>query len=106
MDSTTPLRNLSQDFSKLYNNPENADVKFVVGPAVLATSFYGHTLILSCRSTYFDKAFSPEWKDTIRLVDSGSDKGKMLFEKPNADPEVFASLLKFVYTGIVDIVQH
>lgn len=102
IDNSAPLLGLSKDFSKLYNNPQDANVLFKVGLDKTAT-FYGHTLILQCRSTYFQKALSEEWKEHQTTTDDGK---YIVFEKPNISKDVFALLLRFLYTGVVDLIEQ
>ncbi|RUO96515.1 hypothetical protein BC936DRAFT_141900, partial [Jimgerdemannia flammicorona] len=98
----SPLIHLSKDFSKLYNNPQDANILFKVGPDKAAV-FYGHTLILQCRSAYFEKALSDEWKERQTTTDDGK---YTVFEKPNISKDVFALLLRFIYTGVVDLIEQ
>jgi hypothetical protein len=91
----TPLVRLSRDFSKLYNNPTQADI--VIRTATPdQTTFYAHSLILQCRSAYFDSALSDQ-SDKLR-----DEHGLIVFELPNINQYAFAMLLRYFYSGTVD----
>ncbi|KAL1918237.1 uncharacterized protein VTP21DRAFT_3503 [Calcarisporiella thermophila] len=100
-ESNRCLRGLAHDLSQLWNNPQDADVEFIVGGKNAGVqgdeicTFYAHRVILRCRSDYFNKAFSREW--------GRDNNGKLVFEKPNISPEAFSLVLRFIYTGWVDL---
>lgn len=96
---STPLDRLSRDFSKLYNNPAQADI--VIRTAVPdQTTFYAHSLILQCRSAYFDSALSDR---SNKLRD---EHGLIVFELNNINHLAFAMLLRYFYSGTVDWVTE
>ncbi|RGB35299.1 hypothetical protein C1646_814818 [Rhizophagus diaphanus] len=57
--------------------------------------FHAHSIILRCRSEYFNKIFSDE---NIEKRD-----GKYIIKKPNISPQAFDIILKYFYTGQIDI---
>ncbi len=54
---------LYQDFLNLLENSENYDVKIKVGKAPNVKEFDAHSIILSARSTYFQKEFLKYWSN-------------------------------------------
>jgi hypothetical protein len=57
--------------------------------------FFAHSLILSARSSYFKIALSKEWPK--------KENGIIIFKKPNISPEIMELILKFLYTGLVNL---
>ncbi|GBC02009.1 hypothetical protein RclHR1_04410002 [Rhizophagus clarus] len=53
--------------------------------------FHAHSIILRCRSEYFNKIFSS--KDIEKI------NGKYMIKKPNISPKAFDVILKYLYTG-------
>ncbi|GAB5592518.1 hypothetical protein Unana1_07418 [Umbelopsis nana] len=92
---SSPLVNLSRDFSKLYNNPNQADIVIYTGTPD-PTPFYAHSLILQCRSVYFDMALS----DTANL--KRNEDGLISFDLPYVNQHAFSMLLRYFYSGTVD----
>ena len=66
---------LYQDFLNLLENSDDYNVKFEVGKEPNIKEFEAHSIILSSRSTYFQKAFSTYW--------SKEEKEVLVFKKPN-----------------------
>ena len=79
-------QNLSNDLSNLLRDTNNCDVKIIVGKEPNIKEFKAHSLILSSRSIYFKKAFSPQW--------ARKEDGITIFNKPNISPLVFEILIK------------
>ncbi|CAG8543175.1 10475_t:CDS:2, partial [Acaulospora morrowiae] len=75
----------SRDFLSLLENPESYDVKILVGEEPDIKEFKAHSLILTCRSTYFKSALSSRWAKV--------ENGITIFNKPNISPSVFEVLL-------------
>jgi hypothetical protein len=82
---------LSNDFERLFESQEFHDVVFLVGPE--ERQIYAHRSILSSRSGYFHAMF------TVGLRESHDETVK----KPNIDPDVFSEVLRFVYSGKVQL---
>lgn len=93
--SSAPLVHLSRDFSKLYNNPTQADIVIRTGTPD-PTPFYAHSLILQCRSVYFDTALSDRAKVTHDA------NGLIEFDLPHVNGHAFSMLLRYFYSGTVD----
>ena len=79
-------KNLSKDFSNLLKNHKDYDVKINVGKEPNIREFKAHSIILSSRSIYFEKALSSWW--------ASRKDGFIVFNKPNISPSVFEVLLK------------
>ncbi|KAI8578972.1 hypothetical protein K450DRAFT_244374 [Umbelopsis ramanniana AG] len=96
--SPTPLVHLSRDFSKLYNNRSQADIVILTGTPD-PTPFYAHSLILQCRSVYFDMVLAD--RSNIQR----DNDGLIEFELPHVNKHAFAMLLRYFYSGTVDWVM-
>jgi hypothetical protein len=70
---------LIQDISKLFNNPNNYDVKIIVGKGDNIEKFYAHSVILRVRSNYFNIKLN-KWTKNIII--------------PNINPHAFKIILK------------
>ncbi|RHZ84129.1 hypothetical protein Glove_85g116 [Diversispora epigaea] len=87
---------LSQNFSELLEDADDHNVTIKVGENQNIQEFHVHSSILKARSPYFKSALSNQW--------ANDKKDKMiLFTKPNISPPVFALIIKYLYTGIVDL---
>ncbi|CAI2161655.1 14024_t:CDS:2 [Funneliformis geosporum] len=86
---------LSNDFAKLLVNGDGHDVIIEAGEGQKIKEFRAHSLILSARSTYFRAALSKDW---ARKKD-----GVIIFRKPNISSNIFEVLLKYLYTGNIDL---
>ncbi|PNH02013.1 Kelch-like protein 29, partial [Tetrabaena socialis] len=86
-----PPRTLPSDFGALLDRQPDgtADLTIVVG----GRTFHVHRLILSARSDYFRQLLGGDF----------ADSGTQQLTLPDADPDAFALLLLFLYTGAVDI---
>ncbi|RHZ85345.1 hypothetical protein Glove_66g67 [Diversispora epigaea] len=92
---TFPVYTVIIDFSNLLENPEDYNVKIIVGEEPNVKEFKAHSLILTNRSTYFKNALSSRWARV--------ENGITIFYKPNISPLVFEVLLKYFYTGVVSV---
>jgi hypothetical protein len=79
-------QNLSKDFSNLLKNTNDYNVKVIAGKEPNTKEFKVHSVILSSRSIYFQKALSAQW--------ARRENGIIIFHKPNISPLVFEVLLK------------
>ena len=77
---------LSKDFSNLLKNNNGYNVKIKVGKEPNIKEFKLHSVILSSRSNYFEKALSSQW--------ARKEDGIIIFAKPNISPLVFEVLIK------------
>ncbi|GES99209.1 BTB/POZ domain-containing protein [Rhizophagus clarus] len=89
-------RTLTTDFSNLIKNPGDYDVKIIVGEGEKSKEFRAHSLVLSSRSTYFKSGLSTRW---VRK----DDNGIIIFNKPNISPLVFEVIIKYIYTGLLNV---
>ena len=80
------MKNLSRDLSNLLKNNTDYNVKIKVGKEPYIEEFKLHSVILSARSKYFEKALSSQW--------ARRENGIIIFEKPNISPLVFEFLIK------------
>ncbi|CAG8513393.1 10049_t:CDS:2 [Paraglomus brasilianum] len=87
------LLDLSANFKKLYDSGEDHDVIFRVG--VEESEFRAHSSILKARSAYFNAAFSNMW--------ARKEDGVFVFTKDNISSVVFDRILKFVYSGSINL---
>ncbi|PKY37469.1 BTB-domain-containing protein [Rhizophagus irregularis] len=75
--------------SKFHDVGENENIK----------EFHAHSNVLRARSPYFKSAFSNKWiaKTNNNMIE---------FEKPNINPTVFEMILKYIYTGEIDLTKQ
>ncbi|KAJ3438658.1 btb (poz) domain-containing 2a-related [Anaeramoeba flamelloides] len=86
---------IDQKLKTLLNNPEMADVQFIVGKERI--EIYGHKLLLSVSSPIWKTMFySSKWKEV-------NNKMISKVEIPDIDPESFLSILEFAYTRKIKI---
>ncbi|RHZ84101.1 hypothetical protein Glove_85g102 [Diversispora epigaea] len=87
---------LSQNFSQLLENDDDYNVTIKVGENQNTQEFHAHSVILRACSPYFKSIFSNQW--------ANNKKDEMiLFTKPNISPPVFTLIIKYIYTGILDL---
>src|SRR4051812_47756464 len=103
--SPNTVLKLAHDLSTLVNNPFASDVCFLVGggdteadstnedPTI--STFHAHSLILRLRSKYFATMLkeNAEWKKT----------SKCKIRQPNVSAVIFGIVLKYLYTGDIEI---
>ncbi|RIA86311.1 hypothetical protein C1645_829459 [Glomus cerebriforme] len=82
---------LLQDISSMYSTSTDYNVIIQVGTNQNIKEFRAHSNILRARSKYFKAALSNEW--------STEDNNSILFKKPNINPNVFKLILKYIYSG-------
>ncbi|GES81711.1 hypothetical protein GLOIN_2v1722009 [Rhizophagus clarus] len=88
---------LLQDLLLMLYDADDHNVIIRVGENHNVKEFRAHSSILRARSAYFKSALSSKWNDK-------KDKNDMIkFEKPNINPNVFVIILKYIYTGEVDL---
>ncbi|GBB92942.1 hypothetical protein RclHR1_02090006 [Rhizophagus clarus] len=86
---------LSKDLSSILEDADDYNVVIQVGEDQDMREFKAHSVILRARSPYFKSALSGQWitkKDDM-----------ILFNKPNITPTVFELILKYIYTGEIDL---
>ncbi|CAG8566091.1 12638_t:CDS:2 [Cetraspora pellucida] len=69
----------------------DTDVKLIVGNGSKTKEFSAHSTVLRSRSLYFQRALSERWKDPKH--------GLFIITKPNIQPDIFESILNYIYTG-------
>ncbi|GES81751.1 hypothetical protein GLOIN_2v1878300 [Rhizophagus clarus] len=89
---------LSKEFSFMLNNTDDFDVIIKVGENNNIKEFRAHSTVLCARSVYFKSALSNEW------VTKKNDM--ILYNKPNIAPKIFDTILKYIYTGEVDLKDY
>ncbi|CAI2180423.1 9260_t:CDS:2 [Funneliformis geosporum] len=93
-----PLTGLSQLFSQLFEDADDYDIIIKVGEDPNKREFRAHSNILRVRSPYFKRALSQ---------DLDTDENNMFnFTKSNISPTVFEMIIRFMYTGILDLREH
>ncbi|CAG8488768.1 1300_t:CDS:2 [Acaulospora morrowiae] len=90
--------NLSRDFIKFLETQKYCDLSITVGQGDSCKTFKAHSVILSARSKYFDRALSANW--------SKSEGDLLTFEKPNIKPEVFEIIIRYMYGGLLNLSDH
>ncbi|GBC47856.2 BTB/POZ domain-containing protein [Rhizophagus irregularis DAOM 181602=DAOM 197198] len=83
---------------KLLKTETNYDVIIHVGKESDTKEFHAHSGFLCCRSDYFNSILST--KDTIKK------DGKYVINKPNITPQAFDVIIKYFYTGHVDMTNN
>ncbi|RIA83950.1 BTB/POZ protein [Glomus cerebriforme] len=90
--------NLSRDLSLILNDADDFDVIIQVGGHETIKEFRAHSVILRARSTYFKNVLSTEW------ITKKNDM--IIFNKPNITPSVFDLILKYIYTGELNLTKQ
>jgi hypothetical protein len=80
------LEGLSQDYLRLLETGEYADVIIQAGQEPESKEFRAHSLVLRSRSTYFRDTLSSDWAST---------QGNLtIFKQFDISPEVFEIILR------------
>ncbi|EXX75066.1 BTB/POZ domain-containing protein [Rhizophagus irregularis DAOM 181602=DAOM 197198] len=69
-----------------------------IGKEPNSKEFHAHSIILRCRSEYFNNLFS-----TKNIEESD---GKYIIKRPNISPQAFDIILKYFYTGKINITNE
>ncbi|RHZ85527.1 hypothetical protein Glove_64g65 [Diversispora epigaea] len=85
---------LSQDFSELLNDKKEYNVVIEVDKEENMKNFTAHSVILRYRSPYFDKELENATKNENHIT---------TIIKPNISAHIFEIILKYIYSGIIDI---
>jgi hypothetical protein len=80
-------RHLVKSIATLHNGADDYDVIFEVGEEPNIKVFRAHSVILRAVSPYFKVALSKRW--------TGESQDRLVFKKPNIDPNVFSIILKY-----------
>ncbi|RGB24222.1 hypothetical protein C1646_747884 [Rhizophagus diaphanus] len=89
---------LSKDLSSILNGADDYNVIIQVGENRDTKEFRAHSVILRARSPYFKSAFSADWIT--------KKNNMIIFNKPNITPTVFDMILKYIYTGELDLTKQ
>ncbi|RHZ74168.1 hypothetical protein Glove_227g146 [Diversispora epigaea] len=89
------LFELSRDLEKFLQDDDDYNVHIQVGEEPDKKIFKAHSAILRARCPYFRAAFSKNW--------AKKDDNYTTFKKPNISPSVFEAILKYIYTGVVNV---
>ncbi|RGB42337.1 hypothetical protein C1646_662322 [Rhizophagus diaphanus] len=95
---TTFYPSLSNDFSLILIDSDDFNVIIQVGENLNMKEFQAHTIILRARSPYFKSALSTRWVTKKNNI--------IMFHKPNITPIVFEMILKYIYTGVLDLSEQ
>ncbi|PKC72806.1 BTB-domain-containing protein [Rhizophagus irregularis] len=88
----------SKDFSLILNsNDDNYDTIIQVGENENIKEFRVHSVILRSRSPYFEGAFSSSWVKKENDI--------IIFNKPNVTPNIFDMILRYIYSGKLDLTE-
>ncbi|RIA98261.1 hypothetical protein C1645_153253 [Glomus cerebriforme] len=87
-----------KDLENAFENENNCDVIIKVGEDPDIKELRANSFILRVRCSYFERAFSNNWKEK-------DDDGNYIFKKKNISAEVFQLILRYLYTGIIDYNQ-
>ncbi|RIA84119.1 hypothetical protein C1645_742571 [Glomus cerebriforme] len=85
------------DYERLLETGEEYDVIIYAGENDDVKELHAHSNILRTRSQYFRTGLSKEW--TTKKDD------KIIFKKPNISPHHFKIILRFLYSGNIDLTQ-
>ncbi|GBC46113.2 hypothetical protein GLOIN_2v1876131 [Rhizophagus irregularis DAOM 181602=DAOM 197198] len=89
------LEELSNDYEKLFETEIGYDVIIYAGEEPNIQEIHAHSNILCIRSKYFRTAFSNEWAE--------KQDGKFILKKPNISPHLFDIILRFIYSGNIEL---
>ncbi|RIA85208.1 hypothetical protein C1645_808395 [Glomus cerebriforme] len=89
---------LSKDLSLILNDADDFNVIIQVGENENTKEFRAHSVILRARSPYFKSALATKW---ITKEDD-----MIMFNKPNITPSIFDMILKYIYTGELDLTNQ
>ncbi|RHZ78317.1 hypothetical protein Glove_166g11 [Diversispora epigaea] len=95
MKSSELSEALLRDICNLFDNADDYNVSIQVGEEPDIEVFRTHSVILRARSSYFRAALSSNW---------AKKKGDFItYKKPNITPKVFKDILKYIYTGSINL---
>ena len=86
-----PTRSMAADYLRMLADPAHADVTFVVGEVEHITA---HRSVLVARSAYFSTMLTSRFRD-------GQSATRVQID--DASPEAFRTLLRYLYSDIVDV---
>ncbi|CAG8552134.1 7421_t:CDS:2 [Dentiscutata erythropus] len=86
---------LSNELSNIFEDSDDYDVIIQAGKEPDFKEFKAHSVILRARSPYFKVALSDKWMKNKESIS--------YFSKPNISPAVFHLILRYIYTGTLDL---
>jgi len=89
---------LSRDFCQLLDDSDDYNVIIKVGENSNEKTFHAHSVILRARSPYFRTALANKW--------AKKEGDSTVFTKPNVSPVVFELILKYIYSGSINLGNH
>ncbi|RIA90995.1 BTB/POZ protein [Glomus cerebriforme] len=93
---STELTNLLlREYHKILETGEFYDIEIVVGEEPNTKTFHLHSFVLKICSPYFRTALSSNWIKTENNI--------IKFKKPNINVEVFEILIKYIYSGKLEL---
>ncbi|CAG8784358.1 25508_t:CDS:2, partial [Dentiscutata erythropus] len=95
MTFTKFFDDLSNELSNILEDSDDYDVIIQAGKEPEFKEFKAHSVILRARSPYFKVALSDKWMKNKENI--------YYFPKPNISPAVFHLILRYIYTGILDL---
>ncbi|CAG8599140.1 9117_t:CDS:2 [Ambispora gerdemannii] len=85
-----------QDIASIYDKQtNNHDVKIIINSTNGEEIFNAHSVVLCARSSYFNRVILNN--ETVK------EENKYVLRKQNIQPSVFECILKFLYTGEIDL---
>ncbi|KAF0474157.1 serine-enriched protein [Gigaspora margarita] len=97
-DITQLQDDLCRDISQLFEDADDYNVIIQVGSGSDFGEFKAHSVILRARCPYFKTALSDKWVEKIENI--------YYFSKPNISPAVFSLILRYIYTGALDLTDQ
>ncbi|KAG9293438.1 hypothetical protein G9A89_009162 [Geosiphon pyriformis] len=89
---------LIHDLSELLQQSDEYNIIIEVGEKAELKKFQAHSVLLRARSPYFRRALPNEWaKKRSNIV---------IFKKPNIASKIFEIILRYMYTGVVNLNQE
>ncbi|GBC02511.1 hypothetical protein RclHR1_04660004 [Rhizophagus clarus] len=89
---------LSKDFSLILDDADDYNVIIKVGENENTKEFRAHSVVLRARSPYFKSALSSSW------ITKKNDM--IMFNKPNIKPNGFDIILRYIYTGELNLEEQ
>ncbi|RIA94056.1 hypothetical protein C1645_818609 [Glomus cerebriforme] len=86
---------VTKALEKLLETEANYDVIFRIGEEPNFKEFHAHSNFLSCRSNYLNTILSAK--------NIEKENGKYIIREPNITPQVFNIIIKYLYTGQINI---
>ncbi|XP_064606856.1 BTB/POZ domain-containing protein 19-like [Liolophura sinensis] len=89
------ISDFAREMKKLVNSKDHSDIRFVIGPN--RKNIYAHKCILAARCPVFGAMFADQSQK------NGSPEKDVPFVLSDMSPDVFLSVLEFIYTNCVTL---